>query len=432
MDLTKGVRSITETEKQKKSKQITEDTDFLIRKIYKSDLRNLLKKCYQCARCSGVCQISKVQKFTPSRIIQMILEGFEDDIIKSGVLWDCLMCNSCLQMCPKDINFADIVRIARYKMRMLDIQNLDRSIAHKGIYTMMSELMSQNNIKIERPLDWVLKGCKISERGNILYYVGCLPFFGFEFENSTSIAESTLKLIYKLEKEPIVVLKEETCCGHDLYWGQAKFEAFIDLAKKNVNKFEKAGVSTIITACAECYRTFKIDYPNLFEDFNDKFEVKHIIEYIFDNWKQGKVQFKKPNESNEAIHFTYHDPCRLSRYLPKENNIIEEVRELFYHLETIGYVFKEMEHNKKNSYCCGVNSWMNCNERSKALRYKRLSEAKAVGTKLITSCPKCRMHLNCLKKDYDEFASMEIIDFSDFLCDITDIINSDNKIEVKG
>jgi len=72
------------------------------------------------------------------------------------------------------------------------------------------------------------------------------------------------------------------------------------------------------------------------------------------------------------------------------------------------------------------------NEKSKALRYKRLLEAKAVGTKMITSCPKCRMHLNCLKKDYDEFASMEIIDFSDFLCDITDIINSDKKIEVKG
>jgi Fe-S oxidoreductase len=384
-----------------------------------------LKKCYQCARCSGVCQISKVQKFTPSRIIQTILEGFEDDVIKSGVLWDCLMCNSCLQNCPKDINFADIVRIARYKMRTRDIQNFDRTLAHKGIYPTMSEIMSQNNIEIERPLDWIPKDLKITDKGNVLYYVGCLPFFNFEFENSASIAESTLKIIHQIEKESIVVLREETCCGHDLFWGQGKFDVFINLAKKNISNFEKAGISTIITACAECYRTFKIDYPKLFEDFNDKFEVKHIIEYIFENWKQGKIEFKNPNESNKMISFTYHDPCRLSRFLPKENNITEKVREVFYHLERLGYKFNEMEHNKEKSYCCGVNSWMNCNERSKALRYKRLSEAKAVAKKLITSCPKCKMHLNCLKKDYDDFTSIEIMDFSEFLVDIVNVIDSD-------
>ncbi len=422
---------ITELETPKKTKPKVNEFDLLLKKIYEPDLINSLKRCYQCARCSGVCQISKVQKFTPSRIIQMILEGFEDDIIKSGVLWDCLMCNSCLQMCPKDINFADIVRNVRYKMRMKDIQNLDRTIAHKGLYTMMSELMSQKNIEIERPLDWIPKGCKISEQGKILYYVGCLPFFNFEFEKSESIAESTLKIICQLEEEPVVVLKEEICCGHDLYWGQAKFEVFIELAKKNIDIFEKAGISTIITACAECYRTFKIDYPNLFEDFNDKFEVKHIIEYVFDKWKQHKLQFKNQNKSNEIIPFTYHDPCRLSRFLPKDNKIIEDVREIFRHLKNIGYDFKEMEHNKENSYCCGVNSWMNCNERSKALRYKRLSEAKAVGTKMITSCPKCRNHLNCLKKDYDDFSSVEILDFSEFLVDKIEIIDSDNNKEVK-
>ena len=411
--------SITEIEKSKNNEEEGELFPYL-RKIYEPDLVNLLKKCYQCARCSGVCQISKVQKFTPSRIIQMILEGFEDEVFNSQVLWDCLMCNSCLQHCPKDINFADIVRIARYKMRLNDIYNPDRSIAHKGIYPLMSELMVQDNINIERPLDWIPKGCNVSDKGEILYYVGCLPLFNYEFEGSTSIAESTLKIICQLEKDPVVVLKNETCCGHDLYWGQAKFETFIELGKKNMKTFQAAGIKSIITACAECYRTFKIDYPKIFDDFNTKFEVKHIIEYIFDKWKQGEVQFKNPSESNDVIPFTYHDPCRLSRFLPKDNKVIENVREIFKHLKTIGYDFIEMEHNKENSYCCGVNSWMNCNEKSKALRYKRLLEAKAVGTKMITSCPKCRMHLRCLKKDYEDFSSIDIIDFSEFLVDMID------------
>ena len=87
---------ITEIKKYSKSEQNDNDFNFYLKKIYEPNLRNLLKKCYQCARCSGVCQLSKVQKYAPSRIIQQILEGFENKVLESGVLWDCLTCNSCI------------------------------------------------------------------------------------------------------------------------------------------------------------------------------------------------------------------------------------------------------------------------------------------------------------------------------------------------
>jgi Fe-S oxidoreductase len=395
--------------------------ELFLKRIHEPDLTSLLKKCYQCARCSGVCQVSKVQKFTPSRVIQMILEGFEEKIIESGVLWDCITCNSCLQNCPKDINFADLVRIARYKMRNEGYHNLERTIAHKGLYPTMGELMSQNNITIKKPLNWIPKGCKVKETGNVLYFVGCIPFFGYDFENLEAIASSTLRIICKIEKEPIVILKDEICCGHDLYWGQGKFETFIDLAKKNKEMFERAEISKIITACAECYRTFKVDYANLFEEFSSQYEVKHIIEYVYENWKSGIIDFKKASSDYENTTFTFHDPCRLSRFLPKSTNIVAQIREIFTHLKNLGYSFKEMKHNKENSLCCGVSSWLNCNENSKALRYTRILEAKDIGTKLFTSCPKCNIHLNCIKKDYDDISSVEISDLSEFLVDIIEV-----------
>jgi Fe-S oxidoreductase len=191
--------------------------------------------------------------------------------------------------------------------------------------------------------------------------------------------------------------------------------------------FENAGVSTIVTACAECYRTLKIDYPEIFEDFSEKFEVKHIIEYIYEMWKEGKIEFISSNELNEEISFTYHDPCRLSRFLPKENNMTEKVREIFKEFEKLNYNFNEMEHNKSNSLCCGVNSWMNCNEKSKALRYKRMLEAKDAGTVMVTSCPKCRIHLSCLQEDYENISEIEIVDFSEFLINHIRIIDTNNK-----
>ena len=422
---------ITEIEKQDKSEKKIEDTDYYLKKIYEQDLRIMVRRCISCGRCSGVCQLSKVQKYTPSRIIQMILEGFEDKVIESGVLWDCLTCNTCMTYCPEDISFADLVRVAKYKMRKLRIQNVDDYIAHKGMYTTISEIMSQSSISPKRNLDWIPKGCKTSDKGDILYYVGCLPYFKFEFENLDSIAENTLKLLCLIEKEPIVVKEDEICCGHDLYWGQGKLKSFIRLAEKNVKAFESSGITTIVTACAECYRTLKIDYQNLFGDFNKKFKVVHIIEYIYDSWKQGKIEFKNPTQEEEKIKFTYHDPCRLSRFLSKDDKLMEKVREIFDQLKDQGYEFNEMAHNKKDALCCGVNSWMNCNEKSKALRYKRVVEAKAVGTIMVTSCPKCRIHLQCLQEDYEDLASVQILDFSEFIVDLINLISINEKIEVK-
>ena len=426
------MKFITKIEEKDNSKQSTDDIDSYLEKIYEPNLRKLLSKCYQCVSCSGVCQLSKVQSFIPSVIIQRILEGFEDKVLESGVLWDCLTCNSCLQICPEDINFADIVRNARYKMINDYKQNPDEYISHKGIYTTISEILSEPYIQPKRNLDWVPKECTTSEKGDLLYFVGCLPYFKFEFQEVDPIPISVLKILCQIEYDPIVVLKDEVCCGHDLYWGVGNFKAFIKLAKKNYNLFEKAGVSTIITSCAEGYRTFKVEYPKLFEDFDNKFEVKHIIEYVYEKWKQGKIEFRVPNERDVDIQFTYHDPCRLSRFLPKSNNLLEKVREIFNNLEGLGYYFKEMRHNKENALCCGISSWMNCNTRSKALRYSRLLEAKEVGTTLVTSCPKCIMHLSCLQSDYEDLSSIEIKDFSEFLVNLIQVINSKSNGEVKS
>ncbi|TXT58555.1 MAG: CoB--CoM heterodisulfide reductase iron-sulfur subunit D [Promethearchaeota archaeon] len=430
------VRKITESKKVSKSERKSSQKGELLKNIYSSNLRDLLNICYQCARCSGVCQISKVQYFRPSRIIQKILEGFEEEILKSGILWDCLMCNQCLAHCPENINFADIVRNAKYIMRNEYQHSSGDYIAHKGVYTSIAELMSKLEVKPKRDMSWIPKECEVSDSGEILYHIGCIPFYNFEFEELNNIPPTTLRLLYKVEEQPIVVLENEYCCGHDLYWGEGKMEEFISLAQKNIHNFEKAGISKIITTCAEGYRTFKIDYPKIFEDFNAKFEVQHIIEYIYENWKAGNLEFETDDVPKEQISFTFHDPCRLSRFLPKSNTIMMKAREMFLYLKKMGYHFNEMEHNKENSLCCGVSSWMNCNERSKALRYKRLKEAKDAGDIMVTTCPKCILHFNCLQNDYEEIASIKIQDFTEFLIKLIKIDKNQNtngklKAEVK-
>ena len=115
-----------------------------------------MRRCYQCARCSGVCQLSKVQTYTPSKIIQLIIEGFEEKVLESETFWDCLTCNQCLKDCPENINFAELVRMARYKMRQSTKKNVDELIAHKGVYTTITEIMSQPYINPDRSLESAL------------------------------------------------------------------------------------------------------------------------------------------------------------------------------------------------------------------------------------------------------------------------------------
>jgi Fe-S oxidoreductase len=61
-----------------------------------------------------------------------------------------------------------------------------------------------------------------------------------------------------------------------------------------------------------------------------------------------------------------------------------------------GIELAEMERNKHRSTCCGVSAWINCNDFSREMRMNKLISAKDTGAKtLVTSCPKCRIHLRC-------------------------------------
>jgi heterodisulfide reductase subunit D len=181
------------------------------------------------------------------------------------------------------------------------------------------------------------------------------------------------------------------CCGHDVLW-QGKKDIFDKLKDYNKNYIKESGIETLVTNCAECYRTFSKDY-----DLGIK--AVHISELL------DKLGLK----INEDV--TYHDPCRLGRHM----GLYDAPRMA---LIANGARVKEMEHSRENSLCCGVSSFMNCNELTKAIRIARMNEAEATGAKtLITTCSKCLAHFNCLKteKDASKKYDLEVVDLSVFL-----------------
>jgi Fe-S oxidoreductase len=107
---------------------------------------------------------------------------------------------------------------------------------------------------------------------------------------------------------------------------------------------------------------------------------------------------------------TFHDPCRLGRQM----NVYDEPRELIENVS--GVTMVEMEHHHEDALCCGVSSMMSCNEESRTIRVERFEEVKATGADMmITSCPKCVAHFECLKFEGDPSYDFEITDIVSFL-----------------
>ncbi|MHA1885934.1 MAG: heterodisulfide reductase-related iron-sulfur binding cluster, partial [Promethearchaeota archaeon] len=201
--------------------------------------------------------------------------------------------------------------------------------------------------------------------------------------NYLEIPKSVIGILNQNDIVP-VVLPEEKCCGHDALW-RGDTETFKTLAEYNVKLFKEAGVKTLIFNCAEGYYTWKHDYKNLFKGKDEfDFEIFHISEYILREKLLEDISFP----SLDKIKVTYHDPCRLGRM----SKVFDAPRQIMEQIPSVHLV--EMEYSKEDAECCGVSSYISCDQNSKKLQEKKIKQAIETGAEyLITACPKCTAHL---------------------------------------
>ena len=341
--------------------------------------------CIECGKCTGVCPVSKFNRgYSPRILLNKTLRRNYNSLLKDKNVWTCLTCRLCDEQCPSDINYIDLTQAIRLEAQKLGEEAI---CSHGGAAQSLMRIMTTPDLQQKR-MDWVDKNLKIAEKGEILYFVGCLPYFDILFSEidikTLETAKATVKILNHLGITP-VVLPQERCCGHDLLWG-GDLENFKRLAEHNINEINKSGAKKVIFSCAEGYRTFKIDYPKFFDL---KFESQHISELLVETIKEGKLKLK---DTNKVV--TFQDPCRLGRHL----GIYDAPREVVTSIPKLKLV--EMSRSKNRAICCGVSAWMNCSTFSKSIQLMRLKEAKETGADLlILSCPKCEIHFNCAMKD---------------------------------
>lgn len=340
--------------------------------------------CYSCGRCTPACPLSTYENYSPRIFVERLLTMNELDKVN---LWECLTCKGCTMFCPSSIDFPEFVR----SLRSIFKTEADEQCAHAGILQSLMRLMAYGDFKQNR-LEWITPDLKVSKEGDTLLFVGCSPYYDVYFDKwkPLEITRSAVKLLNHIGIEP-VVLEDEVCCGHDLLWSGDE-EAYQKLAEKNKKLIEKANIKRIVFTCPECYSAFKNEYK-----LGDNIELMHLTELLNDNL--DKLDFKESD-----VKVSYHDSCRMGRFL----GVYEPPRKL---LEAIpGLELNELPHSKSRSICCGTSNWMSCDWKSKTAQLALLQDAKGISEKLVTSCPKCRIHFNCTMDEKEKNPIVEVED----------------------
>jgi len=351
--------------------------------------------CLECGKCSSLCPISRYNPaYSPRVMVENALLGLENDLVYNRELFSCLTCYACSPKCPSDVNYPLFMQKTR---SLASNAGEHGDCAHSGTIQSLMRLMANPAINQKR-LEWLPADCRISKQSDVLFFVGCAPYFEhiFDFEAKTiDIARDSIRILNALGVEPML-LTNERCCGHDMLW-TGDSDTFRRLVEQNAAMIREAGVKKIIFCCPEGYRTFKEDYPNY---VNISCELQHISEFIAE-----KIEQEGANLREIKRRITYHDPCRLGRHL----GVYESPRKVLNAIPGIELV--EMEHNREDSLCCGTSAFTNCDLYSKQIRVERLLEAKATGAEtLVTTCPKCQIHFKCamISKAEEKGADVEM------------------------
>lgn len=352
------------------------------------DIAYYATACSRCGYCVSTCEQfagrgwesqSPRGKYHYIREVVAGREKFNPETVNNFLL--CTTCELCNTRCQLDIP------IEHNWMELRgNLIHEEKRMTFPPFEMMAASLRGERNIwagRKEKRADWVPEDIKskIKEKSDVLYFAGCTASFV-----NTDVAEATVRLLDRAGVEFTYMGSDEACCGIPMKVS-GKWDVFEEIFEHNVAEAKKRGAKTIVTSCPACGLVWKELYAELAakKGIEYDFEVKHYSEIVAEAVKAGKLQFD--NEVKERV--TFHDSCHIGR----AQGIYEPPRELLKAMPGVDFV--EMEHNRKEGYCCGsVLTLIGENPVAPKLGKMRLQEAVDVkADTLVALCPCCQVQL---------------------------------------
>ncbi len=360
-----------------------------------AELREDFSLCGKCKLCQGVmaqqCDEPRFWRNCPSgtrfryeayyasgklemaRCLSLV--EIEPDEMMQHALYTCMQCGSCDDRCypVKQIHPLWVIELLREEAVA------DGWAPLEYFSEMISNMEKTDNpygVTADKRVAWA-KDMKIKDAAK--EKVEWLLFVGDDYASFDELAPRMQAVARVLQKGGVdfgTLGKAEVSSGSPLLLiGDRDF--FETFAAANIETFEKAGVSKIVTADPHAYSVLKDEYTKAAD-----LEVVSFAEMAAGLIADGKLKPSKDVKLKAA----YHDPCRLGR----RQDVFDEPREVLSSIPGLELI--EFERNRKNSLCCGgggaVFFWEP--EFATWVTKERLFEAEFVGAEaIVTTCPLC-------------------------------------------
>ncbi|MBO7190466.1 MAG: (Fe-S)-binding protein [Alistipes sp.] len=298
-----------------------------------------VEACSRCGICIDPCQLQSDLGINDTQSVYYLRDR-RYNMLSLKVANNCLMCGRCETVCPVGINLATLRLNSRAKRR---------NIPNEGRY------------KYIKGID------RSSGDGHIGYFAGCMT-------SLTPATQRSMEQIFNTVGEDVWYADREggVCCGRPLMLS-GETDAARKMVAYNTDLLRKHEITTLVTSCPICLRTFKENYHL------DGIEVLHHSEYIERLVAEGRLQLQHTTEN-----YAYHDPCELGRGL----GIYEAPRNV---ISAVGNL-RETEHNRERALCCGsslANTVIN-DAQQQSIAKRMTAELENTGCDtIVTSCPLC-------------------------------------------
>lgn len=402
---------------------------------YHDDLKLVMDeidKCMKCGNCMAVCPVYGVDKsetaVTRSKIAiaEAVLKGelSLDDPDVSEMVFNCLVCKSCMTNCPTKVDFGKIV----IGLRAALVRQNGLPWLKKMIFsTLKNPKMFDAAMKLGASLQGVaFKGDKkikaMSPRSPFAFVGGSMGFdadrkmpeltvtplrdrisdvvkpknskMKVAFFTGDSLnyfyPDAGMDLIEVLTANNIEVHipKGQSCCGVPVLV-HGDIDTVRILAKNNLDTFDKTGCDYLITGCGSCGSAWQHDYVDIMAAdpvYGPKAEYWAKRTYDISTFLTKVIQFRKPKGQMDTV-VTYHDSCHLK----KSMKVFAEPREI---LKSIpGVTFKEMS---APDTCCGSGGSyvVSHYDTSSSIGKNKAEDINKTGADTVSvGCPACMMQL---------------------------------------
>ncbi len=330
-----------------------------LRRISSAEL-HFLENCVGCALCESVCPYTEVDPgYGPVSKAELLRRIYRKEMTISGMIlgplvhawmpgagdlglvrevaYRCTNCWHCYTVCAFGINSGTLVNMLRTVVDgvgmtpavLAEMRKLELEGAGGKASATLAEVLNRAAKEIGKDLPFDKKGA------NVLY----VPW-PVEAALDPDSVVATIKILdalgedWSIPKDPLGLRVPVGSLVGDVKAAEEAMKSFNDRVSDLSPKI------VLLSDGGYPYSSLRFELAEAVGS-TPSYRVVHVSEYLAEKLREGKLKLRSGSER-----VTWHDPCKLGR----SAGVFDEPREV---LKAATSGFRELPHNRKDSYCVG-------------------------------------------------------------------------------